>query len=129
MHADPDSSADDDLVEELETAGRRLVDSLTAQLADGQVETLYSLQTAAAQVRRHTAAVTSATASLADSLRSLTDRVAAEVQQGFVALLRESQTSIGEQLAAEVDASSTELRAAAQDHATTIASQLEQTSA
>jgi hypothetical protein len=114
--------------EELAASGRRLVESLTAQLADGQVETLYSLQTVAAQVRRHTSAVTTATDSLADSLRGLTDKVAAEVQQGFHALLREAHTSIGEQLAAEVDAGSTELRAASQDHATLIAAQLEATS-
>jgi heparin binding hemagglutinin HbhA len=114
--------------EELAASGRRLVEALTAQLADGQVETLYSLQTAAAQVRRHTSAVTTATDSLADSLRGLTDKVAADVQQGFHALLREAHTSIGEQLAAEVDAGSTELRAGAQDHATLIAAQLEATS-
>ncbi|MCU1599861.1 MAG: hypothetical protein JWO22_570 [Frankiales bacterium] len=128
MHADPDSEPDD-LIIEIEASGRRLVEALTDQLAAGQVETLYTLQTAAGQVRRHTAAVTGATESLAESLRAMTDQVTAEVQAGFARLLVEAQTSIGEQLAAEVDASSTELRGASSDHVQAVTSQLQVTSA
>jgi colicin import membrane protein len=130
MDAAPGSDTTDSPphVDELEASGRRLVETLAAQLADGQVETLYTLQTAAAQVRRHAAAVTGATESLTDSLTTLTDRVADEVRQGFAVLLQQAQAAIGERLAAEVDASSTELRGAAQDHAQLVASQLEVTS-
>jgi heparin binding hemagglutinin HbhA len=130
MDAAPGSETTDSHppVDELEASGRRLVETLAAQLADGQVETLYTLQTAAAQVRRHAAAVTGATESLTDSLTTLTERVADEVRQGFAVLLQQAHAAIGEQLAAEVDASSTELRGAAQDHARLVASQLEVTS-
>ena len=130
MDAAPGSDTTDSHppVDELETSGRRLVETLAAQLADGQVETLYTLQTAAAQVRRHAAAVTGATESLTDSLTTLTDRVADEVRQGFAVLLQQAHAAIGEQLAAEIDASSTELRGAAHDHAQLVASQLEVTS-
>src|SRR4051812_1479010 len=123
MHPAPDGTSDDPPEAhpasgppspELPDTGRRLVEALTEQLAAGQVETLYSLQTAAAQLRRHTAAVTGASEALAGSLSGFTERIAGEVSQGFAALLREATASIGEHLTTEVEASTSELRAAAQ---------------
>jgi hypothetical protein len=140
MHPAPDGTSDDlpeaqpaeppapEAAAELPDTGRRLVEALTEQLAAGQVETLYSLQTAAAQLRRHTAAVTSASEAVAASLSGFSERVANEVSQGFAALLREATASIGEHLTTEVEASTSELRDAAQTHAQAVASQLDATS-
>ena len=121
-----------DPVEDFRAAGQRLVDALRDQFADGQVEALYSLQTAAAQLKQHTQSLVGAAAAHSATLQDLIEQVVArttsEVSSSLQRILAETQASIGEQLAAEVDASSTELRGAAQDHAQAVASQLEVTS-
>jgi hypothetical protein len=64
-----------DPVEDFRAAGQRLVDALRDQFADGQAESLYSLQTASVQLRKHTEAITSTTAALLDSLRARTAEI------------------------------------------------------
>ena len=117
-----------DPLEEFRAAGQRLVDALRDQFADGQAESLYSLQTASAQLRTHTEAITSAAATLVGSLKTGSAEITSHVTEALQGVLAETQASIGEQLAAEVDASSAELRGAAADHAQTVATQLKTTS-
>jgi len=105
-----------DPVAALESAGAQLVDALRDQFVDGQAEALYSLQSAAAQLRRHAA-----------TIEQLSDVTTQQVSSALRRILAEVQASFGERLAAEVDAGSAELRASAAEHAHAVAAQLEAT--
>lgn len=86
----------DDPVVALRVAGQRLVDALRDQVADGQVETLLTLQTAATALQRQSTEV-------AGSVAAMTGDVLAEVAAGVEALLQELLATLGERVAEETD--------------------------
>ncbi|MDP3713019.1 MAG: hypothetical protein Q8R60_11125 [Mycobacteriales bacterium] len=74
------------VMSQIRVAGDRLVDVLRDQVADGQAETLYSLQTAAAAIRRHSQQVSEATAALVVAAEGAAAAAADEVAAAAVAV-------------------------------------------
>jgi hypothetical protein len=111
---------DDEDIEQLRRTGQQLVDALRDQFADGQAEALYSLQTAAAQLRSHLVAIERLTHDLAE-------RTSRQVSRALERQLAHTHAALGEQLANEVDMSTADLREAAREHAHAVAAQLSAT--
>jgi hypothetical protein len=113
---------------EFRAGGEGMVRALDDKLAAKQSTTARKLEAAAEQMTTHASEAVAAADAMAALLSGFADRVADAVFDGVRSLISEATTHIGEQLAAEVDASSAELRGAALDHAQAVTSQLEATS-
>ncbi|MBC7633538.1 hypothetical protein [Aeromicrobium sp.] len=102
--------------------GRHLVEALTAQLADGQGETLHSLHTAAAAVRRHATQLATVAVEPSREVRVLIadlESAAVNLRQTGTTVVRQVTGALTEEVAARVVALEAQLTRAALETATT----------
>lgn len=99
------------LVRQQAAQGGRLVEALAAQLAEGQVETLHSLQSASAMVRRHVVelrqsadAAARASASIAQAADAVADRLGRTVAEDLAARVSAVGEVVTESMSARLDA-------------------------
>jgi NADH dehydrogenase/NADH:ubiquinone oxidoreductase subunit G len=103
--------------------GRHLVDALSDQLADGQVETLYTLSSAVAAFRRHASEVTERTSQAGDQIAAATALSSQDIRDSVEAALVSAEARLAlstQQLTAATESAIASVNAASAAGAATI---------